>query len=204
VSTLRLMLVRHGQTESNVHHRLDSRPPGPPLTPQGRRQAMELAEVLAAEPVVAVYASVAVRARQTAAPIADRHGLGVRLTDGLHEVFCGDFEYSNERADIEAFIGVYRAWHAGDLELSVPGGESGRQVLDRFLPAVSRIRGEHADGVVVVVSHSAALRLVGCTLASNVSGPFADSHFVPNCHAITLEADGEAWRCLDWAGVTPA
>ena len=48
-----------------------------------------------------------------------------------------------------------------------------------------------------------ALRLVGCTLAANVSASFADSHFLPNCTWITLEADGDGWRCLDWAGVTP-
>ncbi|HEY3261956.1 MAG TPA: histidine phosphatase family protein [Pseudonocardiaceae bacterium] len=203
MSSLRLLLVRHGQTESNVNVVLDSLPPGPPLTQLGRQQAAELAERLAAEPVTAVYASTALRARETAAPVAARHGLEVRVTDGLHEVFCGDFEGSNTRADIEAFVGVYRAWHAGDVELQVPGGESGRQLLERFLPVVSGIGMEHADGVVVLVSHSAALRLVGRTLASNVSGPFADSHVLPNCQWITLEADGDGWRCLDWAGTHP-
>jgi probable phosphoglycerate mutase len=186
-----------------VHHVLDSRPPGPPLTELGRCQADELADRLACEPVVAVYASVAVRARQTAAPVAARHGLEVRVIDGVHEVFVGDFEGSNAEADIQAFIDVYRAWHAGDLELPVPGGESARQVLDRFLPVLDRIRTEHADGVAVLVSHSAALRLVGCTVAANVGAAFADSHYLPNCEAITLEADGDGWRCLDWAGVTP-
>ena len=203
MSSLRLLLVRHGQTESNVNFVLDSVPPGPSLTELGRRQASELAERLAAEPVTAVYASTALRAKETAAPVAARHGLDVRVTDGLHEVFCGDFEGSSTRADIEAFIGVYRAWHAGDVELPVPGGESGRQLLDRFLPVVSGIRAEHADGVVVLVGHSAALRLVGCTLASNVDPSLADSHILPNCQWITLEVDGDGWRCLDWAGLTP-
>jgi probable phosphoglycerate mutase len=203
VSSLRLLLVRHGETESNVNLVLDSLPPGPPLTDLGRQQALDLAERLAAEPVTAVYSSIAVRARQTAAPVAARHGLDVRVVDGLHEVHCGYYEGSNRRADIEAFIGVYRAWHAGDVELPVPGGESGQQLLDRFLPVVSGLRAEHADGIVVLVSHGAALRLVGRTLACNVSAPFADSHFLPNCHWITLEADGDGWRCLDWAGITP-
>jgi broad specificity phosphatase PhoE len=205
MSALRLLLVRHGETESNVNSVLDSAPPGPPLTPLGRRQAAMLAERLASEPVAAVYASIAVRTQQTAALIAARHGLQVRVLPGLHEVFCGDFEGSNTLADIEAFTGVYRAWHAGDVELAVPGGESGRQVLDRFLPVVSGIRAEQPDGVVVLVSHSAALRLVGRTLAANVSAAFADSYRLPNCGWITLEADGDVgWRCLDWAGATPS
>lgn len=203
MSSLRLLLVRHGETESNVNHVLDSLPPGPPLTDLGRWQASELAERLSGEPINAVYSSVAVRAQQTAAPVASRHGLDVRVMDGLHEVFCGDFEGSGRQADYEAFIDVYCAWHAGDIDLPMPGGESGRQVLDRFLPVVSRLPAEHLDGVVVLVSHSAALRLVGRTLASNVSASFADSHRLPNCRWITLEADGDGWRCLDWDDTTP-
>jgi probable phosphoglycerate mutase len=203
VSGLRLLLVRHGQTDSNVNFVLDSKPPGPPLNRVGRRQALDLAQRLAGEPVVAVYSSTAIRAQQTATPVAAAHGLDVCVVDGVHEVFCGDFEGSNARADVEAFVGVYRAWHAGDVELAVPGGESGRQLLDRFLPVVSRIRAEQADGVVVLVSHSAAVRLVTCTLAANIPAAFVDSHFVPNAGVITLEADGAGWRCLDWAGIPP-
>ncbi|HEY0637207.1 MAG TPA: histidine phosphatase family protein [Pseudonocardiaceae bacterium] len=204
MSSLRLLLVRHGQTGSNVRGLLDSRPPGPPLTELGQRQALELADRLATRPVVAVYASIAVRAQQTAAPIAARHGLPVSVTDGLHEVFVGELENLNGPTDVARFVEVYQAWHAGELERRMPGGESGRELLDRFLPVIDRIRAEHADGTVVLVSHSAALRLVGRTLGANVTGPFADTNFVRNCHAIELEPDGDGWRCLDWAGVPPA
>lgn len=204
MTALRLVLARHGQTESNVHHVLDSRPPGPPLTDEGRRQASALGQRLASEPVVAVYASVAVRARQTAEVIAAPHGLEVVTADGVHEVDVGDFEGRSDRAAMEQFIGVFRAWHAGDVELPVPGGESGQQLLDRFLPAVERIRAGHADGVVVLVSHGAAIRLAARTLASNIDSMFADAHFVPNAGAVVLEVDGAGWRCLSWDGVKPA
>ena len=197
---MRLVLVRHGQTESNVRHVLDSRPPGPGLTAAGREQAERLAGRLAGEPVVAVYASTAVRAQQTAAVIAAPHGLPVTVVDGVQEVFVGDLEGRGDQAAIEGFIAVYRAWHAGDIELAVPGGESGQQLLDRFLPAVQRIRAEHADGVAVLVSHGAAIRLAARTLASNVDSHFADSHYVSNGGAVVLEADGDGWRCLYWDG----
>jgi broad specificity phosphatase PhoE len=204
VSALRLVLVRHGRTRSNVLHILDTAPPGAPLDRVGVRQAEELASELATEPVVAVYSSVALRARQTATPIAARHDLDVQVIDGVHEVFCGDFEGSNAPADIEAFLRVYRSWHQGDLDRQVPGGDTGRLVLDRFLPAVTRLRASHPDGVAVLVSHAAALRLVAAALASNVDGAFADAHLLPNCATITLEADGDGWRCLSWAGLTLA
>jgi len=57
-----LVLVRHGQTASNVLKSLDSRPPGPPLNELGRAQAEALGAAMAVEPITAVYASTAVRA----------------------------------------------------------------------------------------------------------------------------------------------
>ena len=73
--TGRLILLRHGQTYSNVARRLDTRPPGAELTDTGRNQAWnvgaELAEFCGAgngSPgrLGAVVSSVALRAQQTA------------------------------------------------------------------------------------------------------------------------------------------
>lgn len=198
MSGLRLVLMRHGETPSNVLGQLDSRPPGPSLTDRGRRQAEEAAELLAGEPVVAVYASVATRAQETAAPVAARHGLDVQVLADVHEVFVGDLECSNAPDDVATFVAVYRSWHAGDLDVPMPGGESGRQLLDRFLPVVERLRRTHSDGVVVLVSHGMSIRLAATALASNITTDFADRHFLPNCQHITLRYEGDGWRCLAW------
>jgi len=160
-----------------------------------------MAQRLAGEPVVAVYASVALRARQTAEAIARSHGLEVIVRDGLQEVDVGDLEGRDDLRAIEEFLSVYRSWHAGNIDVPVPGGESGQQLLDRFLPVVDRIRAEHAErngGVVVLVSHGAAIRLTAKTLASNVDSMFADAHIVPNAGAVVLELDDAGWQCLSW------
>jgi broad specificity phosphatase PhoE len=205
MSGLRLVLARHGQTPSNVRQALDSRPPGLPLTEEGRRQAAELGLALATEPVVAVYASVAVRARQTAAAVAGRHGIPVTMLDGVHEVDVGELEGATDAASHARFSAIYQAWQAGDLGQAMPGGESGDEVLARFLPAVERIRATYLDGVVVLVSHGAAVRLVAGHLASNVNGEAANSVLLPNTGRVVLELDGEqpaGWRCVEWTGIT--
>jgi len=200
--TVRLVLIRHAQTDANARHVLDSRPPGAPLNAEGRRQARELARRLAGEPLAAVYASVATRAQQTARELAGAHGLPVVVLEGVHEVDVGDLEGRSDPAATEQLIGAYRAWHAGNVEIPVPGGESGRDVLDRFLPVVEKIRADHAGGATVaLVSHSAAIRLVARTLASNVDALFADAHLVPNAGAVVLELDGAGWHCVSWDGV---
>jgi probable phosphoglycerate mutase len=200
-----LVLLRHGQTPSNVIGSLDSRPPGPSLTDLGREQAAAAAESLAAEPVVAVYASVAIRAQETAAPVAAAHDLPVQIVEGIHEAFVGDLECRNDPDSIRAFFDVFHHW-TRDLELDVPmpGGESAQQVLDRFLPVVAGIRAQHEDGVVVLVSHGAAIRLASFALSPNVDAELADQHILHNTGRVVLESDetsGTGWRCLEWAGV---
>jgi broad specificity phosphatase PhoE len=54
---MRLLLVRHGQTPSNVRSLLDTAVPGPGLTELGERQAAAPPEALAGEDIDALYAS---------------------------------------------------------------------------------------------------------------------------------------------------
>jgi broad specificity phosphatase PhoE len=200
VPGLRLMLVRHGQTESNVRKALDSKPPGPPLNLIGRRQAAELAADLADEPVVAVYASVAVRAQQTAEPVAAKHGLAVQVVPGAHEVFVGDLECNTDDASVQEFFRVFSAWAEGDLSVPMPGGETGQQARDRFERVIADIRAAHREGVVVLVSHGGILRLVAPMLAENVTPDTTKFALLPNTGRIVLE-DGPAWRCVEWTGL---
>jgi probable phosphoglycerate mutase len=199
---MRLILARHGQTDANVRMAVDSAPPGGPLTEQGRAEAEELAEALGAEPVSAVYASVAIRARQTAAPVAARHGLEVQVVAGIQEIFCGDLEGSTDRESLRAFADVFGAWAHGDLSRPMPGGETGQQAIDRFTTALRAIR-KH-EGTVVVISHGAMLRLVAPTLADNLETRAGELSLLRNTARIVLEEDSTTrggWHCVEWAGV---
>lgn len=204
MSTLRLLLVRHGQTPSNVRHILDSRPPGPSLTDLGREQAELVAEELATLPVTAVYASVAIRAQETAAPIARRHGLEVRVIEGVHETQVGHLEGRNDEQALLEFAAVVDTWLDGDLSGGSPGGETGQQVVDRFRAAVARIVAEHQDGVVVLVSHGAAIRLVTPQLIDGTTDVLAGRPYLPNTGRVLLEADPDSpggWRFVEWVGL---
>ncbi|KOX32632.1 phosphoglycerate kinase [Saccharothrix sp. NRRL B-16348] len=181
---------------------LDSLPPGPPLTDAGRAQAAALAEQLAGEPVAAVYASRAVRAQETAAPVAAAHGLEVEVVDGVQEIFCGDLEGRHDREAFEVFIATVKQWAEGDLDVPLPGGESGRQVLDRYLAAVDGIAAKHRDGdTVVLVSHGGSLRMGALALARNVGPALAEAGLLPNTGRVVLERADNGWHCTSWTGV---
>jgi broad specificity phosphatase PhoE len=200
---VRLLLIRHGQTDGNVRGALDTVLPGPPLTELGQAQAVDLAARLAGEPVVAVYASRATRAQQTAAPLAARFGLDVRVVDGVHEVVAGDLEGATDHESIRTYMDTVRRWTLGDLEASLPGGENGTSVRTRMLDAVARLRAKHEqadpDGVVALVSHGGAIRLGAEWLAPNVHADVANAALIPNTGLVELHARPEGqWHCLTW------
>lgn len=192
--SLRLILARHGQTPSNVDHVLDSAPPGPPLTQLGSAQASALARRLEHDgTIAAVHASTAVRAQQTAAPLAAALGLDVQVTEGVHEVFCGDLEGRSDVAARQDFDAVSRAWYAGDLAARLPGGESALDVRERFLPTVERITAA-ATGSVVLVSHGAAIRMAASAL---LDAP-PKYPFLVNTGLVILERTPDGWALEHW------
>lgn len=195
---MRLHLVRHGQTGSNLVRALDTAEPGAPLTDEGRRQAAAVGAAFADEPVSAVYASTLVRTQQTAAPIAEPRGLRVLVRAGLREVVAGDLEMRTDDAAVEEYLGTMMAWADGDLDAVMPGGESGRATLDRFDAVVDEIR---ATGVPVaaVVSHGAVIRMWAIVRAANLSVRDDVVQNLDNTGVVTLEEDGAGgWYATRW------
>lgn len=191
-------MARHGRTAANVARALDTRPPGAPLDEVGSAQAEELAARLAGEPLTAVYASLALRARQTAAPVAARHGLHVVAIDDVQEVSAGELEGRADVASRDRFEDVYAAWLRGELDAHLPGGESALDVVARFGPALTKIT-EGATGSVVLVSHGAAIRVtVGALL-----GEGAETRYVPNAGVVILRGTPDGWALEHWDGGAP-
>ena len=203
---VRLMLVRHAETPSNVRRILDTVLPGPGLTDLGRQQALRLADRFATAKVHAVHASRALRAQETARPLADRHDLEVTVTDGVHEIFVGSLEGAGDLASRRVFDRTYARWLAGDLDVPMPRGETGRAALTRFLSAAHQTLDAVPAGMVVMVSHGALLRLAAAHLSSNVTGNHDTVRHLPNTGVIVLEpapATVTGWRCAHWDGLDP-
>jgi broad specificity phosphatase PhoE len=159
---VRLILVRHGETESN-RERLTLGREDVPLNEKGRRQAAALVSPLAAAPVAAIYSSPLSRAVETARPLADALGLEVQTDDDLTEMDVGEMEGLSPQEMGERYGDFLREWvspRAGDLR--IPGGESLQDVQDRAWAAVERLRERHPDDTLVVVSHNFTIHVILC------------------------------------------
>lgn len=147
-----VLLVRHGQTPT-TGARLPGRAPGLHLADEGRRQAEAVARRLAAlRRPAAVYASPLERARETAAPIARVHGLGVRVDRGLADCDTGAWTGRSLHA-----LRRRKEWAAVQRHPSgfrFPGGESFMEMLARMAEALTRMVERHRGRTVVAVSHA--------------------------------------------------
>jgi broad specificity phosphatase PhoE len=191
---VRLILIRHGETPSNVAGALDTARPGAPLTPLGQRQAAALPAVLTTSPVAAVYASPLVRTQLTATPLAQARGLDIVVVEGLEEIGAGALEMHTHAESIDTYADTVSAWITGDRGVAMPGGEDGHSFFGRFDHAVRVLAAGHADDATVVAfSHGAAIR----TFASAHGGPREER--LLNTGAVELTGSPERWEVTGWS-----
>lgn len=200
----RLFLVRHGETTANVLQQLDTALPGADLTDFGARQGIRFGLNNPLGSPAVLLSSQARRARQTAELIGSAWEVDTTPIDDVHEVQVGDLEGRSDRAAHEAFRDVVHAWHRGDLDARMPGGESLEMLRDRYVPVLDRLADENLRAPqprdVFVVSHGAAIRLIAAHLAG-VDPEFAMRNHLRNTDSVELELTDDGWQLLRWGSV---
>lgn len=120
-----MILLRHGQSEFNLHFTATRRDPGindPKLTELGHRQAEAAAAALAREPIRRILCSPYTRALQTVAPVAKRLGLPVTITTSVRERYAFACDVGSAVADLRIawpdhdFSAIEDIWWPGEEE----------------------------------------------------------------------------------------
>ena len=197
-AVVQLILVRHGQTESNVEGLLDAGAPGAPLTALGRQQADALPERLTRFAVTRVIASPLLRTVQTAQPLLAAVGVDLVTDEGLREVLAGDLELRRDPEAHRAYLAPVFAWAQGDLDRRIPGSpEDGHDFFARFDAAVG-VAVAGPDEAVAVISHGAAIRTWAAVRAKNLPDDHGREHGLPNTGVVVLQGGPGRWRALEW------
>ena len=150
-----MILLRHGQSEFNLHFTATRRDPGivdPKLTPLGHEQAEAAAKALAGEGITRIIASPYTRALQTAAPVARALGVPVFINPVVRERYAFACDIGSPRTELASgwpnhdFSTIEEVWWP-------PIEEPGDSVLGR----AALFRGEMASlpdwSNTLVVSH---------------------------------------------------
>ncbi|MCY0904557.1 histidine phosphatase family protein [Arthrobacter sp. H14-L1] len=212
---MRLILIRHGQTPSNVRNLLDTAVPGPGLTELGHRQASAIPAAVARwdgrQPPAAIYVSNQTRAQQTGAPLAAAAGLELQIRDGLREIDAGDLEMQGDSDSIGRYLEVVRSWIGGTQQTRIPGApDTGTQTLARFDVVVREAEQAVDGGTAVLVSHGAMIRTWAGCRAGNIDAAQPENYGLSNTGFVVLEGstqvDGSAgrrngertWEIISW------
>jgi len=196
---MRLILIRHGQTPSNVIGALDTATPGPGLTELGHEQAAALPEALAGETIDAVVVSTLVRTHLTAAPLVEARDLTPIVRAGIREIEAGELEMRNDRDGVIAYLTAFKRWAEGDYEARIPGAENGIEAFERFDEVVREF--SHIENV-AIVSHGAMIRYWVARASSNIDADFVTENPLSNTAVVVLTGSpDEGWFVESWTGV---
>ena len=148
---MQLFLIRHGlpirvQTD-------DGSAADPPLSEAGRGQAAAMGAWLARERVDALYASPLLRARQTAQPLAEAHGLAASIEPGVTE-FDATADHYVPMEELKAQD--YPRWKALVSNGFYLEGEA-ETFRSNVVAALERIIAAHAGARVAVVCHGGVI-----------------------------------------------
>jgi probable phosphoglycerate mutase len=175
----RIILLRHGRTSWNAERRFQGQA-DPPLDEVGRRQAYEVAPLIAALRPDVLISSDAQRAAQTADPVAAITGLDLVLDARLRERSLGHWEGLTRPEVAERYPEEFAAWIAGkDVSQFGRGGESRDAVAARSIAVFEELPDVPTA---VLVTHGAtsmalAAAILGLSQTVHSLGPLANCHW---------------------------
>ena len=157
--TTTVLLIRHGQTDSNVTGFYMGWS-DEDLNEVGYTQAHILSARLAGLPIALVYTSPLRRAYTTAAILAEAYEHELEVLDDFTEIQLGDWQGLHMDEIKRRWPELWRQWRTEPSEITIPNGESFRQVAERAVQAFERVVGANRGKQVVIVTHDIIVRVL--------------------------------------------
>ncbi|MDX2558574.1 bifunctional RNase H/acid phosphatase [Streptomyces sp. TX20-6-3] len=189
------VLLRHGETALTPEKRFSgSGGTDPELSAAGLRQAEAVAEALAARGTIQeIVSSPLTRCRQTAAAVAGRLGLDVRVEQGLRETDFGAWEGLTFGEVRERYPEDLDAWLASPKAAPTGGGESFATVARRVAATRDRLTAAYAGRTVLLVTHVTPIKtLIRLALGAPPESLFRMELSAASISAVAYYADGNA------------
>ena len=159
----KLFLARHGETKLNNAQRFQGWT-DIDLNATGVEQAEWLRDRLATEKIDAIYTSNLQRASVTAEIIAAGHQLDTMTCIELREANFGELEGLTFKELSQLYPELAESWSSWSFNLKFPGGESVDDLNTRVRKFLDRLATHPPEATILIVAHSAPLRLLVCHL----------------------------------------
>lgn len=160
MSSIRLFIIRHGETDFNRKNMMQGRGIDAPLNANGKKQSEQIAGALKNETADQVVASSMIRSIQTAQVLAIQQSLPIQSYDELDEMDFGDLE-GKKSAEIEDELNrIHREWAGGNVKLTMPGGESPLEVFERADGRIQGLLHNSPTNTIFLVLHGRLIRIL--------------------------------------------
>jgi probable phosphoglycerate mutase len=161
------LLIRSGITEYDSHGRIQGTL-DVPLCEEGRRQALAMAEELAARtmPLEALYAGPCLSAQQTAELLGERLHVRPKTVKTLHNLNQGLWQgllFDDVKAKQPK---VYRQWQERPETVCPPEGETVKEASERLKKELKKLIKRHKSGTIGVVLARPLAAVLGSLLRS--------------------------------------
>jgi len=198
---MRLIFVRHGQSEANRLRVFSNRGWRHPLTDKGILQVEMLVGRLAGQGVTRIFTSPLMRAVQSAEIFGEKLNAPVERAEALREYDVGIWEGSSHPAGWEEYRAVNEAWMLrGERERRMQGGESFHEVHTRFAGWLGELVRSYADTaeVLLLVGHGGLYRIMLPEVLVNVSVQFSLDHPLYYTGYVLAEPGVAGLVCIAW------
>jgi len=157
--TTTILLVRHGQTNANAGGFYMGWS-DEDLNELGYTQARRLSARLASLPIASIYTSPLRRAYTTAAILAEPHKLELKVLDDLIEIRLGDWQGLHMDEIKRRWPELWQQSRTDPSELTLPNGESYRQVTERAVRAFEMVVGANQGKQAAIVTHEVIVKVL--------------------------------------------
>lgn len=180
-----LYLIRHGETDHNLHKRLCGWA-DPPLNEKGRKQAQDAAKALTSVEIHSIYHSGLKRTEETAQIIQGGRGLESVAINGLREINFGALEGKTMQHMEAVFPDEYNALIEDAVHFQFPQGESLYEMHHRVIKAADELIQSSKNKNLVLVTHAGVIRSI---VAHYITGDIHKHwHFkIDHCSITLLE-----------------
>lgn len=152
---MKLYIIRHGQTEWNITHKIQGKT-DIPLNEEGRRQAEEARKLFNNIDIDLIICSTLDRAKETCRIINKDKNIPVIYDERICERNFGVFEGADiNNVDFDELI-KYR------LNKKIENGESVQQFFNRIYSFLNELESTYKDEKILLVTHGGVSRAINC------------------------------------------
>ena len=190
---MKLYLVRHGETIENASRTIQGQQPGT-LSPLGLKQRDRLAERLKSSSFDVVYCSDLKRTKDTLEPLTEHLSAPIYYVEEIRERSFGDLEGRSG----QAYLDELKRTGLSGVDYRPPNGENFFDLRDRTDKFLTKLKEEHFEKSLLLMSHGGAIRAMLSSLLNKTLDELLRID-IQNTSLSTVEVaeDGELVRVGD-------